>query len=110
MTTAELVAVTVIALALIGLLAYVVSTCDPTPPPRAKRPAMPMWTSSGPTPTAEIWISRQRMGGTPCIFGTRIPTDVIAAFKDDPNEAGRHYPGITPEHVEAAAWWEARNG
>lgn len=51
-----------------------------------------------------VWVNPDRMWGTPCFFGTRVPVRAlfdylragrsIAVFLDD-------FPGVSIEHVEA---------
>ena len=52
-----------------------------------------------------IWIDPERMHGTPCLRGTRIPVYVILdnlADGETPETIIDQYPGLQPEHFRAA--------
>lgn len=54
---------------------------------------------------AHIWIDAQRMHGTPCIRGTRIPVHVILdnlADGESTETILTQFPPLTEEHVRAA--------
>ena len=52
-----------------------------------------------------IWIDPERMHGTPCMQGTRVPVYVILdnlAAGETPATILGEYPTLRPEHVPAA--------
>lgn len=52
-----------------------------------------------------IWIDAERMHGTPCLRGTRVPVFVILDNLADGESVEAilgNYPGLRPEHVTAA--------
>lgn len=59
--------------------------------------------------TEHITSRPTRMGGVPCIAGTRIPAETIARLYNNgevPAELVAHYyPSVTPEQVIAAWEW-----
>lgn len=54
-----------------------------------------------------IWIDPERMGGEPCLGGTRIPVAAVTAYID----AGLRdrileaYPSLTEDHIAVAEWY-----
>lgn len=60
--------------------------------------------------TARITSRPTRMGGVPCIDGTRVPAETIALLYSDgeltPKQVTYYYPSVTVDDVLAAAeWW-----
>jgi len=51
-----------------------------------------------------LWQSEARMNGDVCLFGTRIPADLVADYIADLRES---YPDITPTHIAAVWQWDA---
>jgi uncharacterized protein (DUF433 family) len=57
-----------------------------------------------------IWINPDRMHGTPCMRGTRIPVSVILdnlAGGETPEAILAEYPSLKPEHIPAAIAYAA---
>lgn len=57
-----------------------------------------------------IWIDPNRMHGTPCMRGTRIPVHVILdnlAAGETPEAILAEYPSLVPEHIPAAIAYAA---
>lgn len=48
-----------------------------------------------------IWTNPQRMGGIPCVFGTRVPVDQVESLLYDctDEEINRYYPSVTVEQA-----------
>lgn len=55
---------------------------------------------------AEVWISRQRRSGEPCIHGTRMPTSLVASLANDGADIKGLYPWLTDEQIASAVWFE----
>ena len=55
------------------------------------------------SPNPLIWIDHRRMGGTPCVHGTRVPLDCITDLLDDCDDAEINwwFPAVTVEQVSA---------
>jgi uncharacterized protein (DUF433 family) len=52
-----------------------------------------------------IWIDAERMHGTPCVRGTRVPVSVILdnlAAGEPVETILANYPGLHADHVSAA--------
>ena len=52
-----------------------------------------------------VWIDAERMHGTPCMRGMRIPVHVILdnlAAGESPDTILAQYPTLRPEHIPAA--------
>lgn len=59
---------------------------------------------------AHIWIDPERMHGTPCMRGTRIPVYVILdnlAGGETPEMILEQYPTLEPAHIPAAIAYAA---
>jgi uncharacterized protein (DUF433 family) len=57
-----------------------------------------------------IWINPDRMHGTPCMRGTRIPVSMILdnlARGETPEAILAEYPSLKPEHIPAAIAYAA---
>lgn len=57
-----------------------------------------------------IWTDPDRMHGTPCLRGTRIPVYVILdnlAGGETPQTILDQYPSLRPEHIPAALAYAA---
>ena len=61
---------------------------------------------------AVVWGDPGRMGGSPCITGTRITTRTVAitAWRYGADTALDCWPHVTEEQVKGACWYEARHG
>jgi uncharacterized protein (DUF433 family) len=69
-------------------------------------------------PSEDVEISRgivvnpARMGGTPCIVGTRVPARLVGSLADDGVDADaiidEYYPTVTRDDVINARWWWRR--
>ena len=60
-----------------------------------------------PKPEAEIWIDRGRMGGLPCVYGSRLPIETLVRYADACGDAAalEAYPPATVESLAAARWF-----
>jgi uncharacterized protein (DUF433 family) len=59
---------------------------------------------------AHIWIDAERMHGTPCMRGTRVPVYVILdnlAGGETPEAILEQYPSLEPAHIPAAIAYAA---
>lgn len=59
---------------------------------------------------AHVWIDPERMHGTPCMRGTRIPVHVILdnlAAGETPETILEQYPSLDPAHIPAAIAYAA---
>ena len=57
-----------------------------------------------------IWIDPERMHGTPCMKGTRVPVYVVLdnlAAGESQEAILREYPSLQPDHVRAAIAYAA---
>lgn len=54
-----------------------------------------------------IWVTPQRMSGSPCVGGTRIPTSLIAGIEND-EDVLDWYEGLTEDQVKLARWFHER--
>lgn len=57
-----------------------------------------------------IWTDPDRMHGTPCLRGTRVPVYVILdnlAGGETPQNILDQYPSLRPEHIPAALAYAA---
>lgn len=57
-----------------------------------------------------IWIDPERMHGTPCMRGTRVPVYVILdnlAAGETPETILEQYPSLEPAHIPAAIAYAA---
>lgn len=57
-----------------------------------------------------IWVDPDRMHGTPCLRGTRVPVYVILdnlAAGETPETILDEYPTLRPEHIPAAIAYAA---
>lgn len=57
-----------------------------------------------------IWVDPDRMHGTPCLRGTRVPVYVILdnlAGGETPETILDQYPSLRPEHIPAAIGYAA---
>lgn len=57
-----------------------------------------------------IWIDPERMHGTPCMRGTRVPVHVVLdnlAAGEAVETILREYPSLRPEHIPAAIAYAA---
>ena len=57
-----------------------------------------------------IWVDPDRMHGTPCLRGTRVPVYVILdnlAAGETPETVLDQYPSLRPEHIPAAIAYAA---
>ena len=61
------------------------------------------------TVSAALWIDPCRMGGQPCINGTRIPVYAVAEVLYDHGHAEVFaiWPDLTERDVLVACWWHA---
>ena len=57
--------------------------------------------ASRPAPEALIWVDPRRMGGIPCVFGTRVPVDQLQALLGEATDEqiAWIYPAVTVEQV-----------
>jgi uncharacterized protein (DUF433 family) len=63
------------------------------------------------SPAHGVYVNPERMGGQPCILGTRIPTRAIKRLAKAGYDVAaiiREYPGLTPAHIADALAWEIR--
>lgn len=51
---------------------------------------------------AAVWVSPGRLGGEPCLYGTRLQTALIAANRDHATD----WWDVTAAQVEVACWYE----
>jgi uncharacterized protein (DUF433 family) len=67
---------------------------------------------SGDKPEAAVWLSPGRRGGEPCVYGTRLPTEMIAraVWSAMPLERVCHTWNVPRAQVLGACWYEARYG
>ena len=59
---------------------------------------------------AHVWIDPERMHGTPCMRGTRVPVYVVLDNLADGVTAETildEYPSLKPEHIPAAIAYAA---
>ena len=57
-----------------------------------------------------VWIDHDRMHGTPCIRGTRVPVYVVLdnlAAGESADTILEQYPSLKPEHIPAAISYAA---
>ena len=57
-----------------------------------------------------IWIDPERMHGTPCMRGTRVPVYVVLdnlAGGETEENILEQYPSLRPEHIRAAIAYAA---
>lgn len=64
------------------------------------------------TSEACVWVDPARVGGNPCIYGTRINTRMaaMAVWDSGIDHALESWPHLTPGLLRGACWYEARYG
>jgi uncharacterized protein (DUF433 family) len=64
-------------------------------------------------PAQGVYVNPERMGGSPCILGTRIPTRAVKQLAKAGYDVAaiiREYPDLTPAHIADALAWERCKG
>lgn len=64
--------------------------------------------SEDPYARPAVWVDPGRMGGQPCILGTRLTTRSVARlYRDGGHEWVRSlYPELTDAQIDVAVWFE----
>lgn len=61
---------------------------------------------------AAVWVDPGRQGGSPCIFGSRMPTEQVAHLVWDGGieTVHRGWPYFTDQQILGACWYEVIYG
>jgi uncharacterized protein (DUF433 family) len=61
---------------------------------------------------AVVWVDPRRMGGQPCVYGTRLTTSQVAHMVAEYGIECVHegWPYLTDEQIEGACWFERTYG